>query len=129
NAMYGMASTFSNWFCGDEDNDGGPPSYGLEQEVWYPAQGLSEQCKESGSNLLEDDLTSIDPEVTASCAREQVAAEASVPVEKSGEWLTRCDVDGPYERNAQLAREACHPANGHVHWAYQVRTGTVEYEW
>ncbi len=129
-AMEAMASTFSEWFCGDGGDDGGPPGYDVTETVWYPQDELGEACGSTVSSVMNQDYERVASQDTLNCAAKAEEAQAASPHSTTGECERRCGVDEPYERKAQLAREVCKPTDkSFTLYSYQQRSGSVVYEW
>jgi len=104
----------SAYLCG-QGGSTQPPQYSFKTDQAMPQPDGAEDCEENAE--------------TPACLEVKVDWEASKPDAVSGECVTRCGYDEPYETMARKAREACEPGKNGYAKEYTWQEATVETTW
>lgn len=133
--MESLASTFSDWFCGDSSGGSGTvPKLTRTVNRSYPrvATADAELCRQVDTGEDDENKPSQD-ELREACERSEDEEDEGKPDDQTGSCQkgVDCSISGPYEKRIKLAREQCSPTSTPAPYAYwyQQRSGHVAYEW
>jgi hypothetical protein len=127
--MEDLASSLSDWFCGDGGGSSAPVRNYTEPNS-YPHTELAQECKDSHPKTPVDDYSKA---TTPECDASQLDEIDAEPDKTTGNCQAghNCALNGPYEQHVALARKQCEPSIQPTpdQYVYQEQMANVEYLW
>ncbi len=130
--MHDLASSFSDWFCGDPGSD--PPSRNERLKIAYPRMSWNVACEADKPDVpFDPSVPVLDKPPSPKCLEAKLKNDQAAPDDQTGECRPEfdCSLGSPYDQLVVQARIQCEPSGKPAPFVYKVqqRKGHVTYTW